>query len=150
MTTALPSLSSREAIADALHRAVLAFDTADSALLESSLVPDAVFDLDGYLMNGLDEISRQCYDKISKLDTTHFVSNVRINVVDGAPVASMTASVLSQHYRPGTGKVPGAEYYMAGSLYSIDVVRDDSEGLWKIKRWNMKIIWTMGEASVIE
>ncbi|GAB1200326.1 hypothetical protein APSETT444_009696 [Aspergillus pseudonomiae] len=134
MTTTLPSLSFREAIADALHRAVLAFDIADSALLNSALTADAILDLDG----------------VSKLDTTHFVSNGRVDVIEGASVASMTASVLSQHYRPGTGKVPGAEYLMAGSLYSLDLVRDDTEGLWKIKRWNMKVIWTMGDASVME
>ncbi|KAB8260272.1 hypothetical protein BDV32DRAFT_149501 [Aspergillus pseudonomiae] len=150
MTATLPSLSFREAIADALHRAVLAFDIADSALLNSALTPDAILDLDGYTMNGLDEIYRQCYDRVSKLDTTHFVSNGRVDVIEGASVASMTASVLSQHYRPGTGKVPGAEYLMAGSLYSLDLVRDDTEGLWKIKRWNMKVIWTMGDASVME
>jgi hypothetical protein len=39
MAAALPSLSSHEAIADALYRAVLAFDTVDSTLLISALAP---------------------------------------------------------------------------------------------------------------
>lgn len=148
LPAALPSLNTREAITDTLHRAVLAFDTDDQALLESSLSPDAVFDLDGRVLNGLDEICTQCFDTVSKLDTTHFISNVRINYVEGASTASMTASALSQHYRPNTGKTPGATNFMGGSLYYVDVVRD-TEGLWKIKTWRMKIIWTTGDVGVM-
>ncbi|CAL5868636.1 uncharacterized protein PFLUO_LOCUS2863 [Penicillium psychrofluorescens] len=149
MQAALPSLSPREAIADALYRAVLALDTADLALLNSSLTPDVLFDMDGHTTEGLDAFQSQLYDKISKLDTTHFVNNLRINFVEGASSATMTASVLSQHYRPNTGKVPGATYFMGGSLYFIDVVKDDTEGLWKIKSWRMKVTWTTGDPDVM-
>ncbi|KAJ6088814.1 hypothetical protein N7486_009376 [Penicillium sp. IBT 16267x] len=149
LPAALPSLTTREAITDTLHRAVLPFDTHDKALLESSFLPDAVLDLDGRVLNGLDEICTQCYDFVSKLDTTHFISNVRINLVEGASTASMTASALSQHYRPNTGKTPGATNFMGGSLYYLDVVRDDTDGSWKIKSWRMKIIWTTGDVGVM-
>ncbi|OKP14846.1 hypothetical protein PENSUB_5910 [Penicillium subrubescens] len=67
-------------------------------------------------MSGLEDICCRSYEKIAKLDTTHFVNNVRINITEGAAAASMTASVLLQHYRTRTGKITGAEYYMAGSL----------------------------------
>ncbi|KAJ5671162.1 hypothetical protein N7507_000289 [Penicillium longicatenatum] len=148
LPAALPSLTTREAITDTLHRAVLAFDTDDEALLESSFLPDAVFDLDGQLMNGLDEICTKSFDIVSKLDTTHFISNVRINYVEGASTASMTASALSQHYRPNTGKTPGATNFMGGSLYYLDVVRG-TDGLWKAKTWRMKVIWTTGDFGVM-
>ncbi|OJJ07705.1 hypothetical protein ASPVEDRAFT_202708 [Aspergillus versicolor CBS 583.65] len=150
MAAVLPGLSTREAIADVLHRAVLAFDTADRPLLISALMPDVVFNIDGAVMDGIDQVLSQGYDKVSKLDTSHIVSNVRINAVDGESLASMTASVLSQHYRLGTGKVPGAEYFMAGSLYFIDAVKDETDGLWKIKNWTVKITWTIGNHQVIE
>lgn len=148
LPASLPSLTAREAIADTLHRAVLAFDTDDKALLESSFLAEAVFDLDGRVMNGLDEICTQSFDIISKLDTTHFISNVRVQHVEGASTASMTASAFSQHFRPKEGNTPGATYFMAGSLYWLDVVRD-IEGLWKIKTWKMKVIWTTGDAGVV-
>ncbi|KAJ5758370.1 hypothetical protein N7520_005526 [Penicillium odoratum] len=148
LPAALPSFTTPEAITDTLHRAVLAFDTADRSLLESSFLSDAVFDLDGRVMNGMDEARTQCFDIVSKLDTTHFVSNVRIDYVEGASTASMTASALSQHYRPNTGKTPGATNFMGGSLYYLDVVRD-TDGLWKIKTWRMKLIWTTGDVGVM-
>lgn len=148
LSAALPSLPTREAITDTLYRGVLSFDTDDKALLESSLLPNAVFDLDGRVMNGMDEICTQCFDTVSTLDTTHFISNVRIDYIEGASTASMTASALSQHYRPNTGKTPGATNFMAGSLYYLDVVRD-TEGSWKIKTWRMKVIWTSGDVGVM-
>ncbi|OQD78974.1 hypothetical protein PENANT_c068G08895 [Penicillium antarcticum] len=120
---ALPSLTTREAITDTLQRIVLAFDTNDKTLFESSFVTDAVFDLDGHVLNGLDEICNQSFDIVSKLDTTHFISSLRLNYVEGASTASMTASALSQHYRQNTGKIPGATNFTCGSLYHLDVVR---------------------------
>jgi len=33
-------------------------------------------------------------------------------------------------------------------LYYVDVVRD-TDGLWKIKTWRMKIIWTTGDVGVM-
>lgn len=149
MQAALSALTTREAVADALYRAVLAFDTDDQALLDSALALDAVFDLDGRIMNGLDAIHSECFATVSKLDTTHFISNVRINVVEGASEASMTASALSQHFRPGAGKTPGATNLMAGSLYFIDLVKDEVDGLWKMKNWKMKLIWSNGDWGVM-
>ncbi|KAJ5525754.1 hypothetical protein N7494_012404 [Penicillium frequentans] len=148
LPAALPSLTTREAITDTIHRAVLAFDTDDKALLESSFFPDAVFDLDGRVLNGLDEICAQSFDMVSKLDTTHFISNVRVNYIEGASTASLTASALSQHYRPNTGKTPGATNFMAGSLYYVDVIQD-TDGLWKVKTWRMKVIWATGDIGVM-
>jgi hypothetical protein len=77
-----PDLSGREAIADAVYRCVTSFDTEDEALFKSAFTSDAVFELNGTVMNGLEAIHAQCYGSVSKLDTTHFLTNLRINILE--------------------------------------------------------------------
>lgn len=130
---ALPSLSLREAVIDSLYRCVLGLDTADVALFDSAFTKDAILDINGKVMEGLNAIHTECYDLIAKLDTTHFVTNVRVDVKEGESKASVTASVLAQHYRHEQGREPGATSLMAGSLYFVDCVKDDEDGLWKVR-----------------
>jgi hypothetical protein len=149
LPNALPSLGVREAVTDALYRCVLGLDTADQALFDSALTQDATVDLNGDVMSGLDAIHTQCFDKIAKLDTTHFITNVRV-LVDGTESnATVTASVLAQHYRHKQGLVAGAARLMAGSLYSLDVVKDEQEGLWKVKHWKLSSIWAEGDWGIL-
>ncbi|GAB1194395.1 hypothetical protein APSETT444_003640 [Aspergillus pseudonomiae] len=139
--SSLPSLATREAITDTLYRCVGGFDTADAALFDSAFTKDATFDLNGRVLEGLDSIHKDCYDNISRLDTIHYMSNVRVNVKEGEEKGSLTASALAQHYRPGEGIQAGTTYFLAGSLYEMDVVRDEGDGLWKITHWKLKIVW---------
>lgn len=142
-----PGLSAREAIADAIYRCVVGLDTDDSALFSSAFTKDAVFDLNGNVMNGLDAINAQCFATVSKLDTTHFINNIRINIA-GESEASATCSALAQHYRPGEGVKPGATSLLTGCLYWLEFVKDDGEGLWKVKTWKLKAVWRSGDPSV--
>lgn len=146
--TLLPALGLREAITDALYRGVLGFDTADATLFDSAFTPDASFDINGDIMQGLDTIHAKCYDPISKLDTTHFVTNVRVHVLDGGAKASMTASALSQHFLPDQGMVPAAARLLAGGLYNLDLIKDETDGLWKITHWKLKSTWAEGDWAV--
>ncbi|KAE8137982.1 hypothetical protein BDV38DRAFT_282591 [Aspergillus pseudotamarii] len=147
--TKLPTLTTREAITDTLYRCVGGLDTADTALFDSAFTKDATFDLNGRLLESLDSIHKDCYDKISKLDTIHYMSNVRVNVKDGEEKGSLTASALAQHYRPGEGIQSGTKYFLAGSFYEMDVVRDEGDGLWKIRHWKLKIVWAEGDWGVV-
>ena len=149
LPSSLSSLSVREAITDAIYRAVLGLDTGDKALFDSALTQDANFDLNGNVMVGLDAIHAGSYHLISKLDTTHFISNARVNVRDGDSTASMTASALAQHYRHKEGIEVGATSLMTGSLYFLDLVKDDKDGLWKIKNWKLQLIWAEGDWSIM-
>ena len=149
LPASLSSLSVREAITDAIYRAVLGLDTGDKALFDSALTQDANFDLNGNVMVGLDAIHAGSYELISKLDTTHFISNARVNARDGDSTASMTASALAQHYRHKEGIEVGATSLMTGSLYFLDLVKDDEGGLWKIKNWKLKLIWAEGDWSIM-
>jgi hypothetical protein len=38
----------------------------------------------------------------------------------------------------------GAPYLLAGSLYFLDCVKDEEDGLWKIKNWRLNIVWREG------
>lgn len=148
--TTLPSLRDREAIPDALYRCVLGIDTDDKTLFDSAFTQDASFDFNGSVMSGLDAIHTGMFDNVSKLDTTHFVSNVRVNFRDGVSTASMTASALAQHFRPGQGNEAGATRLTSGSLYFIDLVKDNEDGAWRVKHWTMKLVWTEGDWGVMQ
>ena len=96
------ALTEREAIADALYRAVLAFDHADEALLLSAVTEDISAEMSGSSAKGVAELKAAFFDRVSKLDTTHFLSNMRINI-ESATTATVTCSAMAQHLRPGTG-----------------------------------------------
>lgn len=147
--TLTPALSGREAVADAINRCVFGLDSADSALFRSAFTEDAVADLNGTIMDGQDAIYSQLYELIAKLDTTHFITNMRINVADSGSKASATCSALAQHYRGGTGLEVGATHLLVGSLYWLDLTMDDKDGLWKIKAWKLKSTWDLGDWGVM-
>ncbi|KAJ5108263.1 hypothetical protein N7456_004938 [Penicillium angulare] len=143
-----PSLSGRDAVADALYRCVIGLDTADEALFKSAFTTDAVFDINGTVMDGLEAIISQCYINIAKMDTNHFLSNIRINITDEDSKAQVTCSALAQHYRGGEGMQPGSVPLLAGSLYWVELVHDSADGLWKVKHWTLKSNWGQGDWTV--
>ncbi|KAJ9143459.1 hypothetical protein NKR23_g6521 [Pleurostoma richardsiae] len=144
-----PPLDGRDAVADAIYRVVLGLDTNDLALFESALTEDAIFKINDYTMEGLPAIRSGCYDNIAKLDTTHFISNVRVNIAEGGSTASLSASALAQHYRAGTGNEGNAARLLAGALYLVDLVKEEPAGLWKIKSWKMRTNWMEGDKSLV-
>lgn len=40
--------------------------------------------------------------------------------------------------------------FLAASEYWVDLVKEEKDGLWKIKNWIIKFIWTQGDASVMQ
>ncbi|TVY44842.1 hypothetical protein LCER1_G008920, partial [Lachnellula cervina] len=148
--------TSREAVTDALHRCVLAFDTADTALFDSSFMPNGVFEVNGRAMEGRSAIHATGLALIFSLDTTHLVSNVRVDMKTGPAVeegneASLTATVLSQHFAGGMGMgmEPDQKNLMGGSLYRAELIRD-VDGLWKFKHLLIKSTWVQGDYSVVK
>lgn len=61
----------------------------------------------------------------------------------------MTAHALSYHVRPDDALKPEDTSYTASSLYFVDLVRDSNDGLWKIKKWDIKVQWTTGDIAVL-
>jgi len=151
MSFALPAklagaLTDREAIADALYRAVLAFDHADEALLRSAVTEDIETEMAGISAKGIPEVKAAIFDRVSKLDTTHFLSNMRISI-ESATTAKATCSAMAQHVRPGKGYEPGPNKFMSGGLYLCDVVKVDD--LWKLKSWKANFVWFEGDRAVM-
>ncbi len=155
-TLTLTSLTQREAITDALYRAIIAFDHNDIPALNSAAVEDVVFQLYDretktvlQSSNSLTEIRDGVLAHVGPMDTTHTITNIRIDVKDGADTASLTANALAQHCPPGRGKEPNGPKLLVGGEYRIDLVKVE-DGLWKIKKWVLDIIWRQGDASVME
>jgi len=78
------------------------------------------------------------------------ISNVRVNLKEGASTAALTANALAQHCPPGRGDESNGPKLLAASTYYVDLVKDESDGLWKIKNMSLKVIWKQGDPSVME
>ena len=147
--SSLPGLTDREAIIDALSRFTTGLDTADAALFDSAFASDARFEMNGQAIDGLDAIHERLYNLVSKLDTTHFVTNVRANIEAGSSRASMTATALAKHYSSGQGKTSNAPCFSAGSRYIIDCEKDGKDGLWKIRYFKGESVWFEGDRAAV-
>ena len=135
----------QQGIIDAFHRCVLAFDYEDAALLQSSVTQDVEIHFFGQVVKGIDALKTSVFDRVSKLITTHFLSNFRVDVASG----KASCSAMAVHVRPGKGfGVAANDKYTSGGFYFCDVVKDDN-GLWKICRWSFRIVWTEGDRSVM-
>ena len=151
----LASFTPREAIADAIYRAAIGFDRNDVSSFNSALTgEDASFEIhDGEKVtsvSGTSKLRDQVFAHVGPMDTSHMISNIRVDLKDGANTASLTAYALAQHCPPGRGKEQDGPKYLVGGEYWIDVVKDESDGLWKIKKWVLDVIWKQGDASVMQ
>lgn len=151
----LPNLNTNEAIADALYRAAIGFDRNDISIFDSTFAgEDVAFELnlgnnEKRTIDGLSVLKAQVLSSVGPMDTTHMISNVRINHKEGEDTASLTAYAMAQHCPPGRGKEGDGPKYTTGGEYAIDLVKDHGDGLWKIKKWVVDIIWTQGDRSVM-
>ncbi|RFU30231.1 hypothetical protein B7463_g6101, partial [Scytalidium lignicola] len=149
----LSSLSQREAIIDTVYRALLGCDHHDTPIFNSAWAgEDVVFELHDdqkRVIPNLSLIRTHILDRVGPMDTTHNISMARVDVKDGADTASLTATSLAQHSPPGRGREPDGPKYTVGGQYSVDLVKDEA-GEWKIKKLVLNVIWTQGDASVMQ
>ena len=147
LPTKLAGITEREAIADALYRAVLAFDHNNEDLLRSAITEDGFLEFKGVMScKGIAELKEKVYDRVSKLDTLHVLSNVRVNVESDSQ-AQVLCSAVATHCRAGQGVVPDGAKYTSGAMYLCDVVKEGE--LWKVSRWQAQVIWLQGDRSVM-
>ncbi|KAL5600592.1 hypothetical protein FOVSG1_008404 [Fusarium oxysporum f. sp. vasinfectum] len=139
-------LTEREAISDALYRAVLSFDHADEALFLSAITDDIDAKMPASTAHGIAEFKAAVFDRVSKLHTTHFLSNVRINI-ESSSTATATCSALAQHVRPGQGADPSSAKLTSGAFYACDMVK--VRHLWKMKTWKANNIWLDGDPTIL-
>lgn len=133
---------------DALLRVVLGIDTNDLDLFKSGFFDydNSIFEMNGNAMVGLDAINKGMFANVGPLETTHFITNTRV-VEEETDTATITCSALANHFRPGEGLQPDSQKLLSGSLYRVDVAKKD--GLWKVKKWSMKLIWIEGDSSIV-
>jgi hypothetical protein len=150
----LTSLTTREAITDAVHRALLGCDRNDAEIFASAWAgEDVAFEVhDGEkkVIPGLSTIRTAVFDRIGPMDTTHSLANVRVDVQDGADVAHLTATSTAQHCPSGMGRQPDGPKFCVGSQYDIHLVKEEAVGMWKIKKWVLSVTWTQGDPSVMQ
>lgn len=146
----LTGLSTREAVADAFYRIMLAFDENDSELLHSGMASNIVLNINGKEVAGFEDVKKHSFDTVGPMDTTHFITNIRIDVEnDSATTASMSANTLAQHYPRKMGTSDSTRRLLGGSKHNLRLVKDKSDGLWKVEKWMMKTVWHEGDFSVM-
>lgn len=145
----LTALTPREAIVDALHRCILGIDSNDHSLFESSCLKteDMTVLAGGYTIEGWTSIN-DFFKRLSVMVTHHITSNIRVELKNDN-TASMTAHAVAYHVKPEDALKKEDASYTAASLYFIDLVRDDVDGLWKIKRWEIRTNWTTGDVAIL-
>lgn len=96
------------------------------------------------------------FQRVFALVTTHIISNIRVELKDAADVdggdvntANMTAHAISYHVREEDRFKVEDTSYTAASLYTMQIVRDGEDGLWKIKSWDLNVLWTTGDKAVL-
>lgn len=146
-----PPLTGRDAVADALYRCLLAFDLNDADLLSSSFTENGTLSLDGQAYTGIAAIRTECFERVGKLDTSHHLSNLRINISEDGNKAQVTATALAQHYLQGKGMADGQEgRLLLGLTYYADMIRDEAHGLWRIEWFGTKPTWREGDWAVVK
>lgn len=156
----MSSPSPRDEIVDALYRAVLGLDLNDLSLFTSAFSPDASTTFSMTFPNGQNvthasvaTIIQEIFEGIGPLDTTHFLTNVRVHgptAGAGGARARVSSSALAQHFRPREGgnvSLEGRTNLMSGSLYDVELKEED--GLWRITNWAMRVIWLEGDMGVL-
>lgn len=143
------TLSPREAVADALHRAILGLDSNNPTLFSSACLQteEMLWNGGGFHITGWLAI-KQLFDKLFTMVTTHTITNIRVDLEEGASEAHLTAHAISYHIRPEDAFAEEDTSYTASSLYDIGLVRGE-EGAWRIRRWEATVLWTKGDRSII-
>ncbi|KAK6376093.1 hypothetical protein LTS17_007344 [Exophiala oligosperma] len=144
----IPSLTTRESIVDALYRAIQGLDTNDRALFQSAVTDDMTMEIPfvGSISGpGIDKM----FEGVGPMDTTHAISNVRVHVEEDSKTATVTAYAVAQHFKAGEGSDPTSPNLLAGAMYTLALVKDDSQDLWKVKKWVAEIKWRQGDPSIM-
>lgn len=150
----LGSLTPREAVADTLIRLLIGFDKNDVQLFSSAFAgEDVILELNGgnkRSLNSLSDIITHVFNLVGPMDSSHTIGNVRVDVKEGGHTAHLFAYVLAQHCQAGKGKDPAAPKYSTGGDYSVDFVKDEVDGKWKVKKFVLDVIWNQGDPSIMQ
>ncbi|KAG7828001.1 hypothetical protein KL920_004251 [Ogataea angusta] len=142
------SLADKEAVADAIYRFCLSLDTRDAELFDSCFTDDGGIELLGERATGKQQLRDLCYGRVADLDTTHLISNFRINI-EGSK-ATLTAIAYAQHFGKGKGMVEGSKFLLTGSVYRAELAKDTADDIWRIKDLVIDLHWSDGDFAVMQ
>ena len=138
------------AVIDALYRFAAGIDLRDNDLLSSSLAKDAISDfgpagkkvgVEFPILQGRENIVAMLTSALSKIDTTHSVSNPRVKI-DGDN-AILDALVEAQHL-PSNDH---SRHYLMKNRYDVELVRQGD--VWVIQRVTIDNVWRTGDSAVL-
>jgi ketosteroid isomerase-like protein len=148
-------LTDRAEIADAIYRYTAGLDFGDAELLASSLTEDAVVDLTAATAKlGLefpaltprDLVVDALTGAVGPLDTSHCVTNVRIDLTGDTATARCYAQ--ANHYLPGEGPKPDrTRHALMMNRYTAELARDGER--WRIRRLLIDCAWFEGDPQVL-
>ena len=152
--TISPSLTNEAAdkleVVDALYRFAAGIDLRDKSLLSSALAENAVSDFRpaaakaGFeypVIEGRDIVVAALTASLSKLDTTHSVTNPRVTI--NGDTARLDALVEAQHVSRDDHTLS----YLMKNRYDVELVRM-GDG-WVITRNTVDNVWRSGDISVL-
>jgi hypothetical protein len=122
-----------------------ALDRRNWTLLRECFVPDVVADYAGIgRIDGYKALEAVCRAALEPLQASqHLLGNHTVQVTGDE--ADGTTYFRAQHVRPGT---PGGDKYIVAGIYTDRFVR--RERRWRISRRNLDVVWSDGNAAVLE
>mgnify|MGYP005988389513 CR=1 FL=1 len=144
-------------VTDAVCRYATGLDTADASLLRSAFTSNAILDLSGLSVLGLqfppfqgrETIVDVCMKYVGEaLDTSHTLSNFRVKV-DGERDAKMSYLVEARHFRKGQSlSLEEKEDFCTKSVYEGAVTVEDGE--WRLTTLSVRPMWCTGNVDVMK
>ena len=141
----------RAAIVDALYRFAAGMDQRDRTLLESALSAEASLDLSGAarrlgfelpVIKGRQAIAEALMSEVSRVDTTHSVTNPRITAYDGR-CAQLSALVEAQNLPRGDH----SRHLLLKNIYTVDLTNQGVH--WTIENLVIENLWLNGDPEVL-
>jgi hypothetical protein len=148
--TAALSADDRLDIVDALHRLAAGTDENSAESLEAAVAADAVVDfgpaaramgIDFPVLTGRDAVVSTLAATVGLLDTTHVVSNPRIE--DGAGRVLLKAFVEAAHFPPSDR----SRRCVMKNRYTAEVRREG--GRWRLAAVAVRCAWFDGDPAVL-
>jgi ketosteroid isomerase-like protein len=137
-------------IADAIYRFGAGIDFASEELFVSAFAPDAIVDvtssnklwgLNFPVFQGIDAILQVFKNSVFLLDTTHAITNPRIQI--NGDTAKLYVVAEAQHLPPSDH----SRHCLMKSQYDVSLVRDGDR--WVINHLIINGIWFTGETIVL-
>ncbi|MCX2479423.1 nuclear transport factor 2 family protein [Pedobacter sp. MC2016-15] len=146
----LQETADKFAVIETLNRFAAGLDLRDNDLLNSAFAENAISDFRpagkkaGFeypVLEGRETIVSALRGSLSKIDTTHSISNQRV-IIDGDK-AVMDALVEAQHL-PSNDH---SRHYLMKNRYDVELLRQGDA--WVIQRVTIDNVWRSGDSTVL-